>query len=717
MKREKRKKLLITGISGLLGSNLAYYFKDSSDILGLYNAHPVEVNGIHTQQVDILSVDSLKIVIQDFHPDIIIHCASLTDIEYCEVNKEATDLVNVLGTKNIVDSINEDSTKIIYISSESVYEGASGNHSETDIVNPQNYYGLSKYKGELETLKRAGSLILRTNIFGWNIQAKHSIAEWMLNELARNTQINGFKDAYCSYIYTLELAVILEKAIEQDLSGIYNCGSCDSISKYEFALLIARLFHLNQNLVKPISIDDFKFKAKRGKNLSLNVSKLALALNLNLPRIHDSVKAFYNDFESGLNKNIGRQMLFDKQTKPFLNYGKQLIDEDDIQAVVEVLQSTNLTQGSKVAEFEEALCRRTGARFAVACNSGTSALHMACLAAGVGLGDEVITSPITFVASANCAVYCGATPVFADIEPRTYNISPEEIENKITRKTRAIIPVHFAGQSCDMESIKVVVRSAEKKFGGKIYIIEDASHALGSIYKGKKVGSCAFSDMTVMSFHPVKHITTGEGGVVFTNDQFLAKRLKHFRSHGITNDPNDFVNRELAYQPQEDGTPRIANPWYYEQTCLGYNYRITDIQCALGISQLKKLNDFILRRREIVNRYNIAFKDIPHITVPLEDKNCPSNFHLYVLLFDFQSMGVHRARFMIELKARGIQTQVHYIPVHLQPFYQQNYHTKQGDCPRAEAYYEKCLSIPLYPAMTDEDVERVIYEIKEMVMR
>lgn len=303
MKSEKRKKLLITGISGLLGNNLAYYFKDSYDILGLYNTHPVEIKGIKTQQADILSMDSLEIVMKDFHPDIILHCASLTNIEYCEDNKDNTDLINVIGTRNVVDSVNDVNTKIIYISSDSVYEGGRGNYSETDPVKPQNYYGMSKYKGELETLKRSNSLIIRTNLFGWNIQKKHSIAEWILYELTGNTQINCFKDVYFSSIYTFDLAVILEKAIEQDLEGIYNCGSRDSISKYEFALLIARHFHLNHNLVKPISIDDFKFKAKRGKNLSLNVSKLALALNRNLPRIHDTVKAFYNDFKSGLNKN------------------------------------------------------------------------------------------------------------------------------------------------------------------------------------------------------------------------------------------------------------------------------------------------------------------------------------------------------------------------------------------------------------------------------
>lgn len=713
--KNNKKNMLITGVSGLLGCNLAYYFRDKFNVLGLYNTHLVEIDGMAANKADILLLDQLKNTVNDFIPDIIIHCASLTDVDYCEVNKINTDIVNVLGTKNVVDSLNSSNAKIIYISSDSVYEGVTGNYSETDSVHPQNYYGMSKYKGELEVLKRPNSLVLRTNIFGWNIQAKHSIAERILHELTGNRQINGFDDVYFSSIYTFDLARILEKAIEQNLAGIYNCGSRDSISKYDFARLIARLFHLNQNLVNPISIDDYKFKAKRGRNLSLNVSKLELALKRDLPGIDDTLEAFYDDFSSGIKKKLGREMPAGKITKPLLNYGKQSIDEDDIQAVVDVLRSTNLTQGPKIAEFEDALCRYTGARFAVACNSGTSALHMACMAAGVKEGNEVITSPITFVASANCAVYCGATPVFADIDSRTYNLLPNELEKKITANTTAIIPVHFAGQSCLMKDFLDVKQKAESQFGNRIYIIEDASHALGSIYKNTNVGSCSFSDMTVMSFHPVKHITTGEGGMVLTNDEFLYKRLKRLRSHGITNDPNDFVNADLAFQPLEDSSSQIPNPWYHEQQCLGYNYRLTDIQCALGISQLKKLDTFLRRRRKIVDRYNVAFKDTPHITTPFEHQDCRSNFHLYVLLFDFQSIRDDRAHFMLTLRERGIQTQVHYIPVHLQPFYQQNYHTKKGDCPHAEAYYEKCLSIPLYPAMTDDEVEMVIYEIKEML--
>lgn len=396
-------------------------------------------------------------------------------------------------------------------------------------------------------------------------------------------------------------------------------------------------------------------------------------------------------------------------------YGRQFVDEDDIQSIIDVLNSTNLTQGPKVVEFESALCDETDADFAVCLNSGTSALHISCLAAGVGNGDEVITSPITFVASANCAVYCGARPVFADICRDTYNISPEEIEKKITSHTKAIIPVHFAGQSCDMDAILQILSAAEKKYGHKIYIIEDACHALGSLYKNKKVGSCAFSDMTVMSFHPVKHITTGEGGVVLTNDEGLLKKLRLLRSHGITSDPVEFVNRDLAFRSDAPDSGSTVNPWYYEQIALGYNYRITDIQCALGLSQLKKLALFCKRRREIVNQYNTTFKDLEFIQIPFEDSSCDSNFHLYVLLFDFEKINIDRARFMLELQQKGIQTQVHYIPVYLHSFYRKHFGTNLGDCPTAEQYYKNCLSIPLHPAMVDKDVKKVITSVIEAI--
>ena len=711
--------MLITGVSGLLGNNLAFYFREKHDVLGLYHSHPVEIDGIQTKAVDISDLSSVQNIIRGFKPDIIVHCASITNIDFCEENKKLAEEINVQGTKTIMHSTAKLNTYLVYISTDAIYDGDSeGAHTESEIVTPDNFYASTKLKGEKEVLEIKNSLVIRTNIFGWNIQKKYSLAEWVLNELSFRRSINGFNDVHFSSIYTFLLAELIEESIEVGLTGVFNCASNGSMTKYEFACHIADQFGLNRELIKPISVENSQLTVKRNKNLVLNVEKIEEALKKKLPDMMKSIEAFHRDYKKRLPQKIKSIKSPERQKlHKMLNYGRHYVNDEDIQSVAKVLLSDNLTQGNTVATFEEALCQKVNARYAVAFNSGTSALHAACLATGLEKGHEVITSPITFVASANCAVYCNANPIFADIDSRTYNILPAKIEKKITSKTHILIPVHFAGQSCCMEDILRVKEKAESKFGHRLFIIEDGCHALGSIYKDTKVGSCAFSDMTVMSFHPVKHITTGEGGVVFTNDEFLAKQLKRFRSHGITNDPNDFVNLDLAFQPTEGDTLRIPNPWYHEQTCLGYNYRITDIQCALGLSQLRKLDSFILRRRQIVNRYNAAFKDTSHITVPFEDQNCLSNFHLYELLFDFQSMGIHRGSFMLDLKERGIQTQVHYIPVHLQPFYQNNYHTKKGDCPCAEAYYEKCLSIPLYPAMTDEDVERVIYEIKEMVLR
>lgn len=393
-------------------------------------------------------------------------------------------------------------------------------------------------------------------------------------------------------------------------------------------------------------------------------------------------------------------------------YGRQWIDEDDIKAVVEVLKSDWLTQGPIIGQFEQALANYCGAKYAVAVSSGTAALHLACLASGIKEGDEVITTPITFVASANCVVYCGGKPVFADIDSEIYNINPTEIKKKITSKTKAILPVHFTGLPCDIEAIKKLAG------GHDLLIIEDACHALGAEWqdsdgKWHKVGSCSHSDMAVFSFHPVKHITTGEGGAVLTNNHDYYEKLLLLRNHGITKDPERFTNKDLAFPNNPESLIHSPNPWYYEMQELGFNYRITDIQCALGLSQLKKIDSFISRRREIVNFYSEAFKGISGIRTPVGNQRLRSSWHLYAMQIDFKKLGKSRFSVMSELKDKGVGTQVHYIPVHLQPYYRKNLGLTQGDYPFAEGYYNKALSLPLYPAMKDKDVAKVINSVKE----
>ena len=366
-------------------------------------------------------------------------------------------------------------------------------------------------------------------------------------------------------------------------------------------------------------------------------------------------------------------------------YGKQTIDQDDIQAVVDVLKSDFLTTGPKIAEFEQTVADYVGAKYAVAISNGTSALHAACFAAGIGPGDEVITTPLTFAASANCVLYCGGTPVFADVDPKTYNIDPEDIRRKITDRTKAIIAVHLAGQPCDMDAI----HSIAHEYG--LIVIEDGAHALGSVYKGKKVGS--LSDMTTFSFHPVKPITTGEGGMIVTDNEEFYKKMALFRSHGIT--------RDDSMMTRNDG------PWFYQQFDLGYNYRITDIQCALGCSQMKKLDRFLARRKEIVARYNEAFADCDNIITPYQLSDTESGWHLYIV----QVKNCDRRQVFEAMREKGIGVNVHYIPVYMHPYYQEHGY-ENVHCANAEEIYSHIISLPLYPGLTSEQQDYVIDTLK-----
>ena len=373
-------------------------------------------------------------------------------------------------------------------------------------------------------------------------------------------------------------------------------------------------------------------------------------------------------------------------------YGHQYIDEDDIQAVVEVLRSDYLTCGPKIEELEDRLCRITGARYAVVCSNGTAALHMAAMAAGIGEGDEVITTPITFAASANCALYCGAKPVFADINEETYNIDPGQVKALTNERTKAVVAVDYTGQSAELDELLAHCR--EKG----LVLIEDGAHVIGTRYKGKWNGSIA--DMTTLSFHPVKTVTCGEGGAVLTNSKEYYKKLLLYRAHGITRDPE-----LLKHEP--DG------PWYYEQLTLGMNYRMTDIQAALLLSQLDKLNAFSKRRKEIVRAYNEAFGKVPSIIVQKEIPESDTTRHLYILRLDLDNLSIGRKEFFEDLAAENVCCNVHYITTYYFPYYERLGY-RRGLCPRAEKLYEEIISLPLYYAMTDQDVQDVIEAVKKV---
>jgi len=381
-------------------------------------------------------------------------------------------------------------------------------------------------------------------------------------------------------------------------------------------------------------------------------------------------------------------------------YGRQDINQQDINAVVEVLQSDFLTQGPMVPAFEKSIMDACDANYAVAVNSATSALHIACLALDLGKGDWLWTTPNTFVASANCGLYCGAKVDFVDINPRTYNLSVKALEEKLIiaekedKLPKVVIPVHFSGQPCDMAAIFAL----SQKYGFKI--IEDASHAIGGKYKGEPIGNCRYSDITVFSFHPVKIVTTAEGGMAVTNDPKLAEQLNLLRSHGITRDES------LMTKPAD-------GPWYYQQIELGYNYRMTDMQASLGVSQMQRLKEYVAKRHELAERYNHLLKDLP-ITLPWQSEDSYSGLHLYIIRLQLDKISKKHLEVFNGMREAGILVNLHYIPVHLQPYYQQ-IGFKEGQFPEAEEYYKEAISLPMFPTMTEEQQNQVVSNLKELL--
>jgi UDP-4-amino-4,6-dideoxy-N-acetyl-beta-L-altrosamine transaminase len=383
-------------------------------------------------------------------------------------------------------------------------------------------------------------------------------------------------------------------------------------------------------------------------------------------------------------------------------YGRQEITQQDIDAVVDVLQSDFLTQGPQVPLFEKSIINAVNAKYAFAVNSATSALHIACLALGVGEGDVVWTTPVTFVASANCALYCGADIDFVDIDPQTYNLSPTKLEQKLAHAKlhnlplpKVVIPVHLSGQPCEMEKI----HSLSVEYG--FFIIEDASHAIGGKYKGRPIGSCEFSDITVFSFHPVKIVTTAEGGAATTNNTEIASKLELLRSHGITRDINLMKNESHG-------------GWYYEQVELGYNYRMTEMQAALGVSQMVRLHDFVAKRNNLATSYDELLSGLPLVT-PFQIDDAYSGRHLYVIRLNLDEISVSHKEVFDLLRENGVGVNLHYIPVHLQPYYS-DLGFKKGQFPESESYYEEAISIPLYHAMTQDQQNEVVRVLSNILL-
>ena len=702
-----KKKILITGGSGLLAVNWALSVSNVYKVTLLLHRKIINLSGVDAVAHSTSSLDNCLSVLEKYQPDFVIHTAGLTNVEECESNPDLAKDVNVDLAKNMAIACNNQCIKLVHISTDHIFSGNQKFATEETKPEPVNNYARTKLLGEQEVLKYCkDSIIVRTNFFCWGTTYRNSFSDFILNKLRNNESVDLFSDIFFSPILVDELAKRTHQLIDINAKGLFNIVGSKRLSKFDFGIKLANFFDLDKSLIKQIRFDDSANLVKRPKDMSLSNSKLCQTLDCDVSSFDDQLQWL----KKHENTSVTNQVMLD-----VIPYGKHFIDEDDINAVVELLRHGMLTQGPKVDEFENRIANYVGAKYAVAVSSGTAALHLASIALGLSSGDEVITSPNTFVASSNSILYVGAKPLFVDIDEKTLNIDIDKIEQVIidSQNVKAIFPVHFAGLPCDM----VQIRKLADKYN--LAIIEDASHALGATYQDlSKVGNCHYSDMTVFSFHPVKGISAGEGGMITTNDYYLYHKLTLIRSHGITKGNFEFpgiskhddllVNKDEAL---EDGK---LKRWYYEMQYLGYNYRITDIQCALAISQMDKIDIFLDARKSMVRFYDLAFEEMKNIT-PLQAKYRKiSSHHIYVVSIDFEKIGITRNEFMKKLAKQGVGSQVHYIPVVMQPYYQDmGYKIEQY--PLTIKYYQNTLSIPLYYGLKQTDQQLVVSSIRELL--
>jgi len=695
-----KKKVLITGGSGLLAVNWALSIRDNYAITLLLHHKKISLSGVDIDVASLDSLDKCSTVLAKHKPDIVVHTAGLTNIEECESNPDLAQEVNVDLAKHIAIACSDQGIKLVHISTDHLFSGNLELATEESVTNPVNIYGETKLLGEQQVLENhKNALIVRTNFFCWGAKYRQSFSDVILNKLKNNKKSNLFSDVYFTPILVDELVKKTHQLIDSNAIGIFNIVGSERMSKYEFGIKLAKHFNFDSGLINKISINARSSLVKRPKDMSLSNKKLCQVLNCEVASFDEQLQTL----KKQKNKDADNQVVLD-----IIPYGRHYIDEDDIQSVVNVLRHGMLTQGPKVFEFEKKVANYVSAKYAVAVANGTAALHLACMALGLGGSDEVITSPNTFVATSNSILYVGAKPVFVDIDNQTLNIDIDQIEQVIidSNNIRAIFPVHFAGLPCDMERIKQLA----VKYN--LDIVEDASHALGATYNdGSRVGNCRYSNMTIFSFHPVKGIAAGEGGMITTNDFDIYRKLTLLRSHGITKGnfefpgisrpDNSLINKDDAL---ENGK---LKRWYYEMQSLGFNYRITDIQSALAISQMDKIDLFLDTRKSIAKGYDKAFKDMSNIT-PLQTLGRDnSSHHIYLVSIDFEKIGMTRHQFMEELAEQGIGSQVHYIPVVNQPYYQEmGYSNKQ--LPMVVKYYENTLSIPIYFGLTNLDQKYIV---------
>ena len=682
----------------MLGTSWIDYIHSKHKIYcPLNNSVISKKENVIAKKVNLFNYKIFEKYLKQINPDHIIHTAALTNVDSCEKQKIKAKKINYQLTKNIANLCKKYSIKLIYISTDHLFSGKKIFCKESDKTDPVNQYALTKRNGEKEILKSKKNLILRTNFFGKSLNNKESFSDFVIKNLKKKFFITLFDDVYITPLEINNFIQIAEVLIEKNKSGIYNISSNERISKYNLGLKIAKLLDLDEKYILRGSIENANLFSKRPKDMSLSNKKLRKLIDKNKLGINFQLNLIMKTYSKKKQKKV----------KQIIPYGKHYIDKKDISEVVKTLQSSNLTQGPKIEELEKKICAYVGSKYAVAVSSATAGLHLSTLALGIKKGDNIITSPITFVSTASIGIYSGANPVFSDIDPNTVNLSPEILDKKLNsiRTKKFIIPVHFGGLPCDMKEIK--------KIGDKTnsIIIEDAAHALGSKYSdGSFVGNCKYSDATVFSLHPVKIIAAGEGGIITTNSLKTYKKLLRLRSHGI-------IKEESFYKSKNSKTGKLINPWYYEVQELGFHYRLTDIQSSLAISQLSKINLFVKKRNLLAKKYDRYFYNHKIIKkAQIIRSNEFSSYHLYLIRIDFNKLKISRAQFFIQLKKKNIISQVHYIPVPMHYFYEKKGYN-MNNLPNSYQYYNETLSLPLYYSLKNSEQKYVIETILDLVKK
>jgi dTDP-4-dehydrorhamnose reductase len=684
-------RLLITGGAGLLGLNWALHRRNIDEVHTTLYRRNVVVEGVHSHVVDLGNAAAVARLIDEVCPEVIVHTAGMTDVDGCQINPEKSYFENFETAKILANCCNESAVKLVHISTDHLSDGAKPLVCETDEIGPLNVYAMHKADAEKAILNHAkNALVIRTSFFGWGPEYRRSFSDHVLDNLSNGVSSQMFDDVFFTPISTRRLIALTHEALDFGLQGVLNICGHERISKYEFSTRLAEAFGYDGEVIQPVQAFRQRDKTPRPSDMSLSNKKMAAKLGC--PQL--DIDTMISDLQ--LDDAEIRQEI--RRIGKIIPYGKHFVDNADIRSVCLTLRSNNLTQGPKIPEFEERIAAYVGAKYAVAVSSATAGLHLSYKALGLGAQQSVLTSPITFVSTANAAFFCGGDAKFADINKGTINIDLAEVDKILgsDESISIVAPVIFAGATDGIPEVARLAKSKGKK------VVEDAAHGLGASYScGALVGSCKYSDCTVFSLHPVKSIAAGEGGVVTTNDFEVYRSLLRLRSHGINKSDDTFINSQNAFTNGE------LNPWYYEMTELGYHYRITDIQASLALSQLGKIDDFLSRRRTLAHRYASAFEDNPFV-MPAQNIDLDrSANHLFPVAIDFDLLGKTRLDLVHALRAEGIITQVHYIPVVMNPFYVSLGHNIKN-FPNSYDYYSKALSLPLYFGLDDDDFDHVI---------